>query len=416
MRGDIPIGRLAGIPLYLHWSWFLALFLIAWTLAATFFPQSLPQFSSEPIWYWGLGLVAALGLFISVLLHELGHAFVAKGLRIPVRAIRLFIFGGVAEIAGEPRKPSHEIVMALAGPAVTLVLILVYVLGLFVVVLADRSAPEIAEVDVLQRMSPLAAATGALLQYLATVNAIVLVFNMIPAFPLDGGRVFRAILWSSTGSYLKGTRIAGWVGISFAWFLFVSGFFMVLLPGGNLLSGMWLFFLGMFLQNAAHSSMAYAQIQQLLTGVQVHEMMRPEPVMLAANQSLDQVVEQYFLHYPFKAYPVVEGDRLIGMLTLRGLQEVPRNEWESLHAGDVAERYGRVPALRPEEPALNALRRMAESGHGRLPVVEHGRVVGLLSRKDIMDFLEIRAELAETAQKRTPLTRREVLEEARSLR
>ena len=213
MTGDIYLGKVAGIPFRLHWSWFLAVFLIAWTLAAGFFPQTLPEYGGDGAVYWGLGLLAALGLFVSVLLHELGHAFVARRFGVPVRGIRLFVFGGVAELGSEPKKPSHEILITLGGPAVTLLLIVLYSVGLSLMVAGGAIGWEATDgVLRLQGGTPLAAGAAGLLYYLGMINTAVLIFNLVPAFPLDGGRVLRGIVWAVTGNYLTSTRIAGGVG------------------------------------------------------------------------------------------------------------------------------------------------------------------------------------------------------------
>lgn len=393
MTGDIYLGRLAGIPFRLHWSWFLAVFLISWTLAAGFFPQTLPEYREQAGAYWALGLLAALGLFVSVLLHELGHAFVARRFGIPVRGIRLFVFGGVAELGSEPKKPGQEILVALGGPAVTLLLIALFHLGLSLIIAASPVAWDLTEgILTLQGGSLLAAGSAGLLYYLGMINTVVLLFNLVPAFPLDGGRVLRGIVWAITGNYLTSTRIAGGIGILFAWLLFLGGFAMTF--AGNLLGGVWFFFLGMFLQNAAQSSIAYAHLQQLLRGVRVADMMRRQPVTVEANRSLREAADEFFLRYPYKAYPVVDNGKLLGVLTLRALQELPREQWDQLRAGEVAARSDVLPAVHPQEPVLQALRKLAESGQSRLPVVENGALVGILSSRDVMDLMEIRSGLA----------------------
>jgi Zn-dependent protease len=411
MRGNIYLGRLIGIPFYLHWSWFLALFLIAWTLGGQFFPDLIPDLRGEPGWSWGLGLVAALGLFLSILLHELGHAVVARRLDIPVRSIRLFIFGGVAELGGEPRKPSHEIGMALGGPAVTVILILLYAIGWNLLIAVGGVGMDLERME-FTGGSWWAVTSAAVLLCLTAINIAVLVFNLIPAFPLDGGRVFRGILWSATGSYLRGTQIAGAFGVGFGWLLFLWGFYNAFY--GDLIGAVWMFFLGMFLQNAAQSSVTYAQMQELLAGVRVREMMRTQPVALDADLTLNEVLDHYFLRYPYKAYPVVENGRPVGVLTLRMLQEVDRQEWPVLRARDLVERREPTPILHPDEPVLNALRKMSESEQSRLPVVDNGQLVGLLCRRDIMAFLEVRAGLAETRGRLTPARPEDVVEEVRS--
>lgn len=401
MTGDIYVGKLAGISFQIHWSWFLAVFLIAWTLAVGFFPATLPEYSDADAVYWAMGLLAALGLFGSVVLHELGHAIVAKFFDVPVRGIRLFVFGGVAELGGEPKKPSHEILIALGGPVVTILLIVLYNLVFSLVLTWSPVAWNLTDgVLTLQGGTLLAAGGAAILFYLAMINTFVLLFNMIPAFPLDGGRVLRGIVWSVSGSFLTSTRIAGSVGIAFSWLLFVAGALMAF--RGNLLGGIWLFFLGSFLQNAAQSSIAYAQLQQLLRGVHVGDMMRRQPMTIAAHRTLREAADLYFLQYPHKAYPVVEDGRFLGILTLRTLQEVPRHQWEMVYVGEVVLRDGQLPLVRPDEPVLQALHIMAESGESRLAVVENSLLVGLLCRRDVMDLIEIRAGLTLPRPETTP--------------
>ncbi|MCS7047080.1 MAG: site-2 protease family protein [Gemmataceae bacterium] len=393
MTGDIFLCRLFGIPFRLHWSWFLAIFLVSWTLATGFFPQTLPEFSTESEALWGLGFLAALGLFISVLLHELGHAIAARRLGVEVRGIRLFIFGGVAELGSEPNKAGHEIVIAVAGPVVTLLLILLYELGLTLIVMQSSVSWDLSS-GILQLQGGSLATVGAaaLLFYLGMINTFLLVFNMIPAFPLDGGRVLRGIIWGATNNYLTGTRVAGGIGIAFAYLLFIGGILNAL--GGNLFGGVWFFFLGMFLQNAAQSSIAYAQLQQLLRGVRVADMMRRDPVTVDAGLTLREVADEYFLRFPYKSYPVIHDGRYVGMLSLRALQEEPRELWHTRLVGDVVANGPILPSVKPNEPVLQAMRKLAESGQSRLAVVDDGTLVGLLCGRDVMDLMEIRAGLA----------------------
>jgi CBS domain-containing protein len=236
----------------------------------------------------------------------------------------------------------------------------------------------------------LTAGSAAVLSYLGMINVVVLVFNMIPAFPLDGGRVLRGVLWAATGSYLKGTRIAGAVGIAFSYLLFLGGFLMIL--NGNVFNGVWFFFLSMFLQNAAQSSVAYAQLQQLLHGVTVADLMCPDPLTVPAETPLHEVVQGYFLKHPYKAYPVLEDGKFLGMLTLKSVQDVGPERWASVPAREAAVRQTMV--LTPRVPAVQALQTLAASGHSRLPVLDAGELVGLLCLRDIMDFIEIRTGLS----------------------
>jgi CBS domain-containing protein len=276
---------------------------------------------------------------------------------------------------------------------VTVVLIVLYGVGLELVAAAGSVGWDATDgILSLRGGSSLAAGAAGLLFYLGMINTGVLIFNLIPAFPLDGGRVLRGVVWSVTGDYLKSTRLAAGVGIAFAWLLFVGGFLTAF--RGNLMGGVCLFFLGTFLQNAAQSSVAYAQLQQLLGGVRVADMMRRQPVTVEAGRTLREVADEFFLRYPYKAYPVVRDGAFVGMLTLRALQEAGRDRWEVVRAGDLAEGRGPVPVVHPQELVLQALQKLAESGQGRLPVVEDGRLVGLLCGRDIMDLMEIRAGLA----------------------
>jgi Zn-dependent protease len=302
-------------------------------------------------------------------------------------------FGGVAELAGEPKKPGHEVVIALAGPAVTLALIVLYFAGEIVLatVAGARSELKGGLIELSGGGQALDGA-GAVLFYLGVVNTVVLVFNMIPAFPLDGGRVFRGIVWSLTGDYLKSTRLAATLGIGFAWLLFLGGFLMAF--GGNLIGGVWFFFLGMFLQNAAQSSVGYAQLQQLLRGVRVADMMRREPMTVTAGQTIREVVDEYFLRYPYKAYPVVEDGKFLGLLTLRAVQQSDRDRWDVTRASDLAVLPDQLPLVQANEPILQALQKLAASGASRLPVVENGSLVGLLCGRDVMDFMEVRGGLS----------------------
>jgi Zn-dependent protease/CBS domain-containing protein len=396
MQGDIYLGRLLGIPFRVHWSWFVAVLLIAWTLAGHYFPEMLPEHrETAPMWFWGWGLAAALGLFLSVLLHELGHALAAQYYGIVTRGIRLFIFGGVAELGGEPRRPVQEIVIALAGPAVSVLLILGFSFGASLLMLAGGlTLQPLDDGSGWQLLggSPWFSALTALLYYLGMINTALVLFNLIPAFPLDGGRVLRGILWLISGNYLQSTRQAAAVGIGFSWLLFLGGFLLAMM--GHFLTGLWFFFLGMFLQNAATSSVAYAQMQQLLRGVRVVDILCRDPIIMPAGLTVREAVDLFFLRRPYKAYPVVDADgSYVGMLTLGDIQQLEPELWEQTTVGELAARGERLPMVRLEEPAIRALHKLAESGQSRLPVLENGRLVGLVCLRDLMNSMEIRAGL-----------------------
>jgi Zn-dependent protease len=389
MSDGIPLGKLAGIPVRLHWSWFIALALITWSAANSDFKQY-----EEPLKY-GMGMAAALGMFLSVLLHEFGHCVVARRYGIPVRGIRLFVFGGVAEIAGEPRKPLHEVLLALGGPFVTVALVVVF--GACLAVLSSTGGTVWSPSN-LEAMPPPRGAGLAerLMFFLTQVNIMLLAFNMIPAFPLDGGRVFRAIVWGVTGNFLTGTKVAGWIGMGFAGLMIVGGLvFMFVGPGGGIrfVFGIWFVFLGLFLLNTARNSIWYAQVTHALSGVQVWNVMQPQPLAIPANMTLRDAIDYYFLRYPASAFPVVRDGVLAGVVSVNRIRQVPREDWSLITVGELAAGINGIPVLHPNQSVLEALRAMNDADRGRLPVVEDGRLVGLISYDDVMNSVMLREAL-----------------------
>jgi CBS domain-containing protein len=289
----------------------------------------------------------------------------------------------------------QEIVIALAGPAVSVLLILGFSFGASLLMLAGGlTLQPLDDGSGWQLLggSPWFSALTALLYYLGMINTALVLFNLIPAFPLDGGRVLRGILWLISGNYLQSTRQAAAVGIGFSWLLFLGGFLLAMM--GHFLTGLWFFFLGMFLQNAATSSVAYAQMQQLLRGVRVVDILCRDPIIMPAGLTVREAVDLFFLRRPYKAYPVVDADgSYVGMLTLGDIQQLEPELWEQTTVGELAARGERLPMVRLEEPAIRALHKLAESGQSRLPVLENGRLVGLVCLRDLMNSMEIRAGL-----------------------
>jgi Zn-dependent protease len=385
VNGDLPVGRIAGIPFRLHWSLFLAVGLIAWSVTPVFFEL----FEDQPVVYWGMGMLCAVGLFVSVLLHELGHALAARGLGIPVRGIRLFIFGGVAEIGGEPRTPGEEIIVALAGPAVTVVLMLLFaVLTLFIGLeagalfgfLEGQAVPVNAD-------APVAVAAFGLVAYLFLTNLVLLVFNMIPAFPLDGGRVLRAILWAAMGSYGRGTRYAGILGIGFSWLLIAWGVYtIVALRDYN---GFWSILIGLFLSRAAQSSMHYAKVVEALGNRRVSELMHPVRDVLPSDITVGEAWEYGFAGRPANAYPVVAGagEQYVGVLTREVAQGALERDEAERTVESLLPAAAEYPVVGPGESGLRALMLMMAQNRGGLPVVYDGRLVGLITGSDLLRTL-----------------------------
>jgi Zn-dependent protease/CBS domain-containing protein len=373
----LRILRLAGVPIYVDLSWLIILALITWSLAGLF-RQELPR--REPATYWVMGLVAALAFFVCILLHELGHTLVARASGIPIRGITLFLFGGVSEMTGQPPSAGKEFVMAIAGPAVSGVLAALF-WGLEG---AGAQAGWSAE-------------AGVLLGYLAFINLTVLIFNLIPGFPLDGGRVLRSILWAATGSLRKATHWASVCGQVFAWFLIVLAVlsFFSGQPGG-IVQGIWLGLIGLFLNNAARTSYQQVLIKQALQGEPVSRFMNREPISVPPSLNLRSWVEDYVYRYHRKAFPVAANGHLAGIITTRALQNVPREEWERHSVSEVMSHDLRAASIRPGADALAALAKMQQTGFSRLLVTDGDRLVGIVSLKDLLRFLQMKMELEPT--------------------
>ena len=374
--GGIDLFSVAGIRVFIDYSWFVIFLLVMWVQAA-FFRRELPPWTSPAI-IWGLAGLASLLLFLCVLLHELSHSLVAlaKGLKVP--RITLFIFGGVSHLSEEPRRPFDEILLAIAGPVMSFVISGACFAGW----LASR----------LVLGSPIAAT---LFLFLASVNLALGVFNLLPAFPLDGGRVLRAWLWHRHGSFTRATVSAARAGQFLAYVLMGLGVLSVIVTRGNL-SGLWWVLIGLFLNQAAGATAERALVRQALTGTPVSRIMTRAPVTLPPDLSLSRAVEETFLNHHFAAYPVVDGGLVRGILALKDVKKYPREEWERRTVAEAMTPLAGLEMVHPDEDVVDVLERMLRTDRGRLPVVEEGRLVGMLTRRDIMDFLRVQTDLSET--------------------
>jgi Zn-dependent protease/CBS domain-containing protein len=374
--------RLFGIPIRIDLSWLVILALITWTVAGAFAkpPEFLAQFYPEgglglsEGGYLIMGLVAALLFFLCILLHEMGHALVARSVGMPIRGITLFLFGGVAELGDEPPSAGSEFAMAIAGPLVSVVLAVAC--GVLASVGARAGWPPVAVV---------------VLAYLAFINGAVLVLNLLPAFPLDGGRVLRSILWGATGSVRRATRWASFLGQAFAWLLIAWG--VVQFFFGNVLGGIWSGLIGLFLNSAARGSYQQVLIRQALEGEPVRRFMNTEPIVVPPDLDLRGWVEDYVYRYHRKAFPVGSDGRLEGYVTTQVLSHFPRSEWAAHTVGEVMERDLGPLTIVPDADAMQALGQMQRTGVSRLLVVEGGRLVGIISLKDLLRFLHLKLEL-----------------------
>lgn len=370
MESTIKLARIRGIDVGIHFSWFIVVVLFTTIFAESQYPQMYPDWSREQ--YWIIGLASVLLLFLSVLLHEFGHALVAQARGVPVRSITLFIFGGVAALERESEDASDEFLIAIAGPVVSIGLSGVF-WGLW---LALRDANE-----------QLAALVG----YMATVNFILAVFNMIPGFPLDGGRVLRAVIWRATNNMRRATRIVASIGVAIGTFFMIGGLIMV--ATGYLVNGIWGIAIGWFLQSAAQQSRAVVEQQYLLKDVFTRDLMNRQPVTIGPEVDLETMVEDYVLARNARGLPVVHDGRLIGLVTVTDLRKVPRQAWSRYRVADVMTPASKLRGLEPDLPVMEALQRMAEGNYNQMPVLENGRLVGLLTRFELLRYFQTREEL-----------------------
>ena len=370
MPGSLRIGKIAGIDIYIHVSWIIILVLLTVSLANGWFPQLYPGWSVAT--YWIVSLISSLLLFVSVLLHELAHSLVARRRGLPVKNITLFIFGGVSNIQQEPKSPGIEFQMAVVGPLTSILIGVVC----FLLQLPLRGTN-----------SPL----EGILYYLAVTNVLLGVFNLIPGFPLDGGRVLRSIVWKISGSMRQATRVASITGEVIAYLFILLGVWLFF--AGNILDGIWFGFIGWFLLSAAQSANSQVMLESVLRGVTVSEVMNPTPPTVPANISLQQLVDAYFLPGGLRFALVMQGDRLAGLITLRDIRHIPREQWEQVLVGQAMIPVERLHVVSPQQPLSEVLPLMAGRDVNQLPVVQNGALVGIVSRDAIVHYLEVRRSL-----------------------
>jgi Zn-dependent protease/CBS domain-containing protein len=360
----LELGRIAGIRIAVHWSLLVVFVLIAWTLATGVFPETNPDLSDNARVV--AGLVAATLFVLSILLHELGHALQARRDRMEIDGIMLWLFGGVATFRGGFPSAGAEFRVAVAGPLVSLAL------GIAFVALAVVGLPESAD---------------AVAAWLGYVNLSLLVFNLIPALPLDGGRILHSALWHFREDSLWATRVGAGLGRAFGYLLIGLGVAMFVFQGA--FSGAWLAFLGWFLLAAAGSEARYATARQALAGIRVRDLMVPDPVSVPPDLTLGRFMDDVVWQRRYTTYPVVDGaGRAVGLLPFRCVAEVPRAEWDARRVQDCMLTLEQVPILDPDEEAIDALAELQESEVGRGLVLVGDRLAGLLSMTDVARAFE----------------------------
>ena len=370
----VSFFKLLGFEVKIDMSWIIILVLVVWSLSSGYFPSRFQTLSPRD--YWIMGVLAAAGLFLSIIIHEFSHSLVARKFDIPMKGITLFIFGGVAEMEEEPPTPRSELLMSIAGPissiAIAAVLFLLYLAG--------------------NTMGWPLTVTG-VLAYLAFINFLLAAFNLIPAFPLDGGRVLRSLLWGWKNNLKWATRVSSRIGSGFGIFLIVLGVLNVL--KGNFIGGMWWFLIGMFLQNAAKGSYQQLLTRSALEGELVSRFMTSELLTVSPRMTVGELVEDYVYRHHFKMFPVVDRGKLLGCVSTRQVREVPHEEWERTKVGDILTACSGENTIPPDSDALKALSLMSQTGQSRLMVTKDGKLVGIIALKDLLGFLSLKIELEE---------------------
>lgn len=388
MGNNLTLGKLFGIEISFNWSLIIIFGLLTWSLAAGVFPALHPDWS--PLLNWGTAFAAAVLFFISLLAHELAHSLVAKAQGITVRSITLWLFGGVSNIQEEPSSARNEFLIAVVGPLTSIVL------GVIFLFAAGLGTGEM--IDPGQAFAQIGP-VRTLLFWLGPINILLGIFNLLPGFPLDGGRILRAILWGATGNLRKATRWASWVGQGFGWLLVLMGIAMVLgvqfpILGTGLFNGLWLAFIGWFLRNAAIQSYQQLVIQDVLKNVPVSSLMDPNVPTIPPGTTVAALVHDYFMKSNARAFPVVQDGQVAGLVCLEDVRKVPQDAWQDTTALQVMTPADRLTMAAPDEEASQALTDLASNDVDQVPVVQDGRLVGMLRRRDILRWLQIHSERA----------------------
>ncbi len=373
LRGGIPLGKFFGISVKLHWSWFVVFALVTVAWANWYLPESYDNWSTAT--YWAVGAGISVLLFASVLAHELAHSLVAQAAGIRVRAITLFILGGVSQLDQEPKKPGVEFRMAIAGPGTSIILGGIF-WGIY---FATRYSSE--------PLSELAFWSG-------YVNMGLAVFNMLPGFPLDGGRVLRSILWWRSGDLQRATRIAATIGRGFGYLFIFGGILLILLDWReNLYSGLWIAAIGWILENAAAGSYQQVVLQDQLRGHKISDAMTRDCLVVSPGLTIEELVNQYILASGRRCFPVVENGRALGLITMQNVKAVPR---EVRHRRTVMEAMTPMDKLKqvsPDEDLSTAMQLLTDEDARQLLVVENNRIIGMVGRENLLSFIHTRAEL-----------------------
>jgi Zn-dependent protease/predicted transcriptional regulator len=368
---SFSIGKIFGVKIKLHFTWFFIFALIAWTLAAFYLPDQYPGLTTTT--YWILGAISALLLFASVLVHELAHSYVAikRGMTVP--SITLFLFGGVSELETEPEDPKTEAQMSIVGPLTSF--------GIAGLAAAAWYAAIIFN---------LGAILEAPLFYIALINVLLGAFNLLPAFPLDGGRFLRSAIWRWKKDLISATKIATKIGKGFAYAIIGFGFFIIL--AGNLIGGIWFIFIGWFLRSGADQSLKQTIINNALSNVDVKDIMTKEVVTISPEKTLSDATTDYFNVYKHGGFPVVQNNEVVGIFTISDLKNISENERFTKTVGDVMTPKNKLIFLKSNESGADAFMKFSKNEIGRLPVLEDNTLIGIVSRSDVFRIVRIKTD------------------------
>ena len=380
--GSYRLLRVFGIDILVHWSWFGIFALLTWWLATGFFHDEYGDWTPEE--RWASAVAAALIFFVSILLHELAHSLVAKREGLPVTSITLFIFGGVSALGGEPSTPGQEFRVAIVGPLVSFVLAAMF-----------GAAAIAGHFSGVGREPP-----SAIALYLAIINFAVGVFNMMPGYPLDGGRVLRAALWARGRNLLAATRRASLAGTFLAFILIALGVVSIL--AGNFIGGAWFIVIGWFLRNVSEASYQQLLFRSILEGTMVGEMVKRDFNAAPPDTSLDTLVQEFMLAFGLRCVPIVAGQELLGLLTMQDLRRVPREEWATTSVFKAMTPRQKLYTVDVREDVTEAMQIMARENVHQLPVMEAGLFIGFITRADVLRLMQLRSELGPAGSTRAP--------------
>lgn len=388
MKG-FRVGKIFGINIHIDWSWLLIFALVSWSLASTF-----GQMHTEwtTLTQWGVAVSAAVLFFVSVLAHELAHSLVARSRGVPVRNITLFMFGGVSNIQKDPSSPMDELLVTIVGPLTSFLLGIIFlVLGAGNIALTNVNVMN--ATAMISELGPL----PTILLWLGSVNILVGLFNLIPGFPLDGGRIVRSILWGITDNLNKATRWASWMGQAVAWTLIFAGMSMLFgaqipLLGGGFINGLWLIFIGWFLQNAAVQSYRKVVIQDVLDDVAVKQIMNTNVPIISANTSIEDLVNDHIMQSDHRAFIVYEDDTMVGLVTIDDVRKLDSEARNRMMVREIMTPSQKLLVVAPDEEVSDAFQRLQSKDVRQLPVVKENEIVGLLRRKDIVRWLQFQSQ------------------------